>query len=754
MANNGDADPMLAKSREILSPEPENELQVEDVVYMQSEEYSDIYLESKNDQALNKSSAATAPAPPPPPPEATAIPSSPELERTPVSIPPQPPISTSSIRRRRPVSGRYRSKTASWELELRIDVDRIRPMMKVSGDLYNVSGSTVSYFGSFIVDSVRVTFNSAIVIVEGSGRFTWSTSFPNIRVRVPRISSSRQNAPAILQFLSSAGSPGATYVCHFESTYFRTIQFEQDYEQTVTLFNSYNTGSLPSGGPARNLSITGAYAEAGIEMQLSPAVNVIPSTDSIGGADPRWDDAELHASMVRHFSIWRDEPQWKVWLVGAKEHVEGPGLYGIMFDQTGKQRQGCATFHRGIGGNTADQSRLQLYTYVHELGHCFNMLHSWQKHYATPPIPSRPNSLSYMNYPWYYPEGGPSGFWAAFPFQFDDQEIIHLRHAFRNNIIMGGNDFIVGSGLTALQDPSAFSEPIQDMSGLQLELRNPEQKTNFAYAEPVVVEIKLMTTDKRGKKAHGLLHPKTGSVEIAIRKPNGLIQLYKPLIQHCIIPPITVLNDEHPSIYDSAYIGYGKDGFYFDQPGLYHVRAEYHALDGSKVISNILPIRIRNPTASEDEKVADLLLGPEQGTLLFLLGSDSEYLRNGNEALDLILQEHGNHFLANYPRFVKGFNQARTFKRVTLENKIDVRKPNVERATELLKPVIDASAANRGLDNITLNMTMRHLASAQKLTGNKKKAENTVGHMVDIFQKKKLKPHVMSLIKAQAKQII
>lgn len=83
-----------------------------------------------------------------------------------------------------------------------------------------------------------------------------------------------------------------------------------------------------------------------------------------------------------------------------------------------------------------------------------------------------------------------------------------------------------------------------------------------------------------------------------------------------------------------------------------------------------------------------------------------------------------------------------------------MRKPNLERATELLTPVVDASAKERGLDNITLNMTMRHLASAQKFAGKKKDAENTVGHMVDIFKKKKLKPHVIRLIESQAKQVI
>ena len=61
-----------------------------------------------------------------------------------------------------------------------------------------------------------------------------------------------------------------------------------------------------------------------------------------------------------------------------------------MFEQQGKQRQGYAVFYQGIGGTTADARRLQLYTCIHELGHCFNLLHSWQKSLATPPQPSQP----------------------------------------------------------------------------------------------------------------------------------------------------------------------------------------------------------------------------------------------------------------------------------------------------------------------------------------------------------------------------
>jgi len=142
-----------------------------------------------------------------------------------------------------------------------------------------------------------------------------------------------------------------------------------------------------------------------------------------------------------------------VWLFTARLHDLGPGLLGIMFDQQGRQRQGCADFHASLAGTTPDRLRSQLYTCVHELGHCFNLFHSFHKEFMNPPQPNRLGALSWMNYPQrYQPSSGPGGtaaFWSAFPFRFDDLELVHLRHAFRDNIIMGGNPFGTGAALIA-----------------------------------------------------------------------------------------------------------------------------------------------------------------------------------------------------------------------------------------------------------------------------------------------------------------
>ena len=603
---------------------------------------------------------------------------------------------------KRAVSGRYRSQGTPFQLELRVDVDGKRPMMRLSGDYYQISGGTTTYFGSMVVTAPTVTVTATQVVIQGTGAYTFATGYPKIKVTIPRTLIIQPAAAATVQFSSLANMPGAVYTCPHNSAYFRTVQFEQDRVGTATLFNSYNTGSLPSGGPARDLSVVKAYAEAGIEMQTAAATNVIP-TAGIGSA---WSNAELHAAMQTHFSLWADQPGWKVWLFAANIHDMGSGLRGIMFDQQGKQRQGCAVFHDVIGGNTAEIQRAMLRTYVHELGHCFNLLHSFQKSLANPPIPDRPAAKSWMNYVQNYP-GGAAAYWADFPFQFDDQEVIHLRHAFRNNIIIGGANFGIGA---AEVDPQTFSDSIDDTSGLEVALSS---RRSYANGEPVVVELQLTNLRSQPRQVQPSLHPNMGFVQIGIARPGGAVSVYEPLIDHCPTDDTVVLGPGETGLEVSAYIGYGKRGFYFEQPGTYELRALYHAPDGSQVLSNICKIRVRAPGDAVDEEVADLFMGDEQGTLLYLLGSDSETLRNGNEAFDVVLDKHGAHPLADYARLVKGINAAREFKSVTADNQVKVREPNLRESMALLSEV----ASSAPVDPLTRDMVRGRLAEVQSMAG-------------------------------------
>lgn len=648
---------------------------------------------------------------------------------------------------KRTVSGSYVGKQGVWELTTRVDVDGRRPMKRISGDFHYTVGATKRYYGSFVVDAPMLWVTSTYVIIQGIGRFTFRAGAPKVRVVIRRRSFTQPNAPASVQFMTTSNRRGALYNCDFTTASFRRVQLEQDYVEGVQPFTSYDAGLLPSGGPSRVLTVQSAYAESGVELQTGGAWGEIPISNA--GSNTTWSNAELHQAMEQQFSLWQDLPQWKVWLLAAQQHDYGTGLYGIMFDQQGKQRQGCAVFHAGVGGDTPERQRLQLYTYVHELGHCFNLFHSFHKQYMNPPQPNRLSALSWMNYPWGYP-GGPSAFWNAFPFQFDDQELIHLRHGFRNDVIMGGNPFGTGA---ALENEEAFADPIEDQSGLKLELEAPQG--SYAYGEPVRIEIKLRLTDTRGKRVNGNLDPNAGYVVIAIQQPGGEVQLYEPLMEHCAAAEFVRLDaEEQPAIYESAYIGYGKEGFYFEQPGIYTLRAAYHAPDGSLIVSDTARLRVRTPINAADEAVADLLFGDDQGALFYLNGSDSPFLERGNEAFETMLEKHAKHPAATHVRLAKGINEGRTFKRLTEEQRIRTRKPHLEESMNLLSAVVEASTGESGVDNITLNRTMRTLAQTQHKAGDEKGAEKTLDRMVTVFEKKKLRPQIMSTIKAQAKNAL
>jgi hypothetical protein len=683
---------------------------------------------------------------------AVAAPEAAEIVAPAAPPPPGPlPVPIPPIIRTRLVRGRYRSTNLGYQLELRVDVGGTRPMNRFSADFFSVNGGTTAYFGSFRVDAPTITTTATQVVLEGLGTFTWAAGAPYVKVTVPRTTIFQPPGAATVQFITPPNTPGATYTCPFVSPYFRTVQWEQDYIAGTVPFVSYDTAALPkpAGSPSGMLDVAASYGLAGIEMLASGTPNSIPV--SAAGADGKWTDAELHAAMVANFSLWADVPQWKVWLLVATSYVS-PGTRGIMFDYTDPhQRQGCAVFYDAIQGAAPYDQRAQLRTYVHELGHCFNLLHSWQKNLANPPAPLGPNNglgdLSWMNYTWQFqPPVGPGGdaaYWAAFPFQFTDNEIIHLRHGLYNNVIMGANAF--GTGAADI-DADIFAPPVEDRSGLALELR---AKDTFAYGEPVVAELKLSATDTRGVVTHGYLHPKDDYAVIAIQQPSGRTVLYKPMLRRCM--------DEHrerkvepgKALYESAYIGHGSHGAYFDQPGRYRLRAMYTAADGSKIVSPIAELRVRPPLTAKDEEVGELMMGDQQGQLLSLLGSDSPHLKAGRDALEEVATKHAKHPLATFARLALGVNDARDFKQITPDKQIVVRAAEPAAAVERLTAVEQASTGDGGVDNITLNFVMRTRARAEAKT-DIKAAEKTLDSMPKVFKARGVKQEIVDRVSEQA----
>jgi hypothetical protein len=591
---------------------------------------------------------------------------------------------------RRTVSGRYRGRHDDFEAELRVDVDGARPMNRVSADYFQLQDDEAVYAGSMCVDAPEIERGRSLLTIRGRGRSSWETDADHVEVTIPDGSPGTQRASATLSHRTADGRVRARFECSFESASFRTVLLEEDSEQGVRRRGSYDTGALPAGCPPQTLTHEAAFLHAGIEFEHPRGPVVVEHSDV--EANTCWTDAELHAAMVRQFSLFADVPQWAVWMFHARLHDKDrgsrrPRIYGLMFDQRGSPRQGCAVFYAGMAGSRHEHARTQLVACVHELGHCFNLLHSSQRSRA------QPRSASWMTQPDFYP-GGATAFWPRFAFQFDDLELVHLRHAFRDHVIMGGSAF------AGLETGAALEAGQRADPGLRLKLIAPSQ---LPYGVPVTVAFELSGTTRDGRRASRVLGPRVGNVDVTVRRPDGTTFVFEPFLRHCRLDDTIVLCAGDQPVHDNAFIHYGKGGFAFDSPGRYELTAHYTAPGGALVTSDVALTDVRPPVTPADRAVTDLVFGDDQGALMSLVGSDAPALRSGTDALQTITERFPDHPVATVPRLVLATNYAREFKAIQDDGSIDVRESLPRDAAAMLRgrPGLEAlRAAGRDADEV------------------------------------------------------
>jgi hypothetical protein len=579
----------------------------------------------------------------------------------------------------RPVSGRYRGRGGGFEVELRIDVDGARPMNRVSADYFQLRGDKTVYAGSMRVDAPTLASSRTLLMLTGVGYSSWDTETSHVNVTIPRSSPSTPAANATLSHCTADGHVLARWECRYEAASFRQASLEEAVQPGVQRFESYDTGALRAGCSPRTVTHLSAFEDAGIEMVRTRKPVMLESSFA---ANTSWSDSELHAAMMQYFSGFADVPQWKIWLLHARLHdldrgSAEPKLLGLMFDRQGKQRQGCALFYQAMAGTSPPRRRDQLFACVHELGHGFNLLHSFQKSRAIPPVPSRPGSATWMAYPHLFP-GGETAFWREFAFQFDHLELDHLRHAFREDVIMGGNPFQVGAAFEQDPIPEAVQ---QEDPGLRLTLA---VQPVLPYGVPVTVDYELSGTTRQGRHAPSCIGPRPGNLDIEIRRPDHTAIAFEPLLRHCRADDGRVLRLGDPPVRDSAFIHYGKNGFVFDSPGRYEIRARCAVSNGLFVLSNVSRIDVRPPVTRADHAAADLAFGDEQGVLMSLVGSDAPQLRQGNEALQTLVERYPRHPVASVPRLVHATNMARQYKAIQLDGSVNVRDSLPQEAATIL----------------------------------------------------------------------
>jgi hypothetical protein len=660
--------------------------------------------------------------------------------------------------RRSPVSGRYQGigtcAGSAYKLDMRVDIDPLgsnSPVMnRISGDIWQVYQRTRpgwpprfmhTYLRSWIIDAPKVSWSRCSVGITGTLRF-WKGGQKLTKVEIVIPWSNGAIGPAEVSFLGSGGI-APRYTCRRYSDTFRDMVLEIDVCQSVNqapLVPSYDThwhNTRPTDLPRRVLTIESAYREAGVNVSIRPDHTEI---DDSASEFTSWSPAELHDAMETHFSQYSGRwPNWQMWGLMAGR-FDNAGVGGIMFDAAamyggaGKapERQGFAVFRNHqwfnnlVDGAPTTQAqawamRHFLYTWVHEAGHAFNFLHSWNK--------SRPDSLSWMNYDWRYDQrNGTGSYWSDFRFCFDDEELLHLRHGDRSAVIMGGDPWASGGHLEA--PPEAMAQAEGDIP-LEVRVRS---NSYFEMFEPVLIEVRLrnlmsdmpVTIDKR-------LTPEYGGLTVYIRQPSGRIIQYAPIMcalgeaESWILKPQEGGVEGEDRFSREIFLTYGSDGFYFDTPGEYMIRAVYQGSGDMLIPSNTHRIRIGSPTSREEDRFAQEFFSDAVGLALYLGGSRSPWLEKGREVLQETTERFKGSLAGTKAASFLAQGLARDFFRVSGTDKPKLKlaeKAEPKRALELTEPALKllGSEKSKAL-NLSYGRLVRRRAEYHQAVGSVKAAK-------------------------------
>jgi len=667
-----------------------------------------------------------------------------------------------------PVSGRYEGEmispnTGRYALDLRVDIDpsyaNAPVMERVSADLYRVY--SFRWFGksygwrvyqeSWIIDAPVVAWHRCHVEISGEIRFWKGGHFVTTAdINIPW-GTSKAAGPAKVTLSTSSGQV-EVYECGRKSHAFREITLEVDICNSVNkapTMPSYDTNlhnHRPSGLPQRTLDVREAYLEAGIDLTINPTHSIIDDSSS---EFDTWSADELHDAMEQHFSQYKGTwPKWHMWclLAGTYDSI---GVGGIMFDAKAiyggageaPDRQGCAVFRNHgwfnqLVANPTTQAqaaamRKLLYTYVHEIGHAFNFLHSWDK--------ARPDALSWMNYDWKYDQrNGANEFWKNFEFRFDDDELIHLRHGDRSSVIMGGDDWASGGHLELTNDVFADAE---GQLPIELLVRSPGY---FDFMQPVMLEFRLRNLTDLALELDARLNPEFGGVVVYIQKPGGKMVQYSPILCKIATPETIQLkplqknekNKGEDRLSENVFLSFGVDGYYFDNPGEYLVRAVYHGGGDILIPSKVHRIRIGRPFEREEERIAQDYFNYSTGMALYLNGSSSPYLDSGMNTLQEIVERFPESRLAAQTKLTLAKNLQRDFFRIEeKKQQLKLYRPaDPEKVLDLTQETLDQQKENAEIfTNLAYHevrrMRVDTLAQMGEITEAKKEISQTVEYL-------------------------
>lgn len=593
--------------------------------------------------------------------------------------------------------------------ELRVDVDGRYPQRQISGTIFNGVTQRVHWIAN-VTKTGANQWTGSIWYKDGN-----TAAMPYTKIVANITSSLFPNQRSAKVTYSGGGATGVTRTYSFASPYFHEVEFEYDSATGVTPVTQINTCDHPNRPPTlacETLSITKVYQRAGFDVKITSGGNVVPLTGASGGTNPNWSDNEMHDAMQTYWSRFANKAQWSMWVFFAGLHETGTNLGGIMFDDIGpNERQGTALFNNsfisqapaGDANPIAWVKRMKFWTACHEMGHAFNLAHSWQKSLGTPwiPLANEPTARSFMNYP-FAPAiiGGQTAFFKDFMFRFSDNELKFMRHAPARFVQQGNAAWFDHHGF---EQAETSPEPT-----FRLEVRANRKKPIFEFLEPVVLELKLTNISNQPQVIDEKLLTASDNLTVIIKKKGREARQWSPFAQYCFNPTKTVLNVNN-SIYESLFVAVGKNGWDVAEPGNYLIQVALH-LENEDIVSSPFYLRIAPPLGYDEEYLAQDFFSEDVGRILAFDGS--KFLTSGNDTLEEATERLADRKVAIHAKVALGSPLARDYKLLTLPDGVTEMTSAEEdngkialvkaKATEASKELTDALFDNSNKSAETL----------------------------------------------------
>jgi hypothetical protein len=551
--------------------------------------------------------------------------------------------------------------------ELRLDVDGRYPQMTASGTVKRLLSQNTHWIAKLKL-SKPDEYIGKIWYKHGNTR-----SFPYTTVKIKVTRSWYWNQRKATIMFSGPGVVKRVRTFYFKGPHYHPVEFEYDCCQgvtPVTYIDTHDHPNHPTSITKENLTIRNVYQRAGFNARKSPHPSIVPL--GLAGADHKWSDSEMHDAMQRYWSRFKNRAQWAMWVFWAALHQQGTSLGGIMFDDIGpNHRQGTAMFNdsfiknapAGDSDPVAWVKRMKFWTIIHEMGHSFNLAHSWQKALVYQgkgpwiPLQNDSSALSFMNYPYNYP-GGQSAFFSNFEFRFIDEELLFLRHA---------PEQFVQPGNAAWFDHHGFEQANVSMQpNLQLQLRTNKSNATFEFLEPPMLELKLTNISQKPQFIEENLLSETDHMTIIIKKDGKTSRQFTPYARYCHDSNPIVLKPGK-SEYESLFVAAGQNGWDIAEPGYYTLQVCLH-MEEEDIVSNPLRIRVTPPRSYDEEYLAQDFFCDDIGRILTFNGS--RVLENGINTLQEVTDRLPTNKVTAHTRIALGNALANEYKVLNLSDDV------------------------------------------------------------------------------------